>query len=66
MMNMVSLQPSIRKAVRELVTISSSVEKTKKSHKLDKDPESMDEKELEGADRGDEEKDAAGRRRTEL
>lgn len=37
---------SIRKAVRELVTISSSVEKTKKSHKLDKDPESMDEKEL--------------------
>ncbi len=37
---------SLRKAVRELVTISSSVEKTKKSHKLDKDPESMDEKEL--------------------
>ena len=37
---------SIRKAVRERVTISSSVEKTKKSHKLDKDPESMDEKEL--------------------
>ena len=37
---------SIRKAVRELVTISSSVEKTKKSHKLDKDPESMGEKEL--------------------